>query len=190
MYAFIGGTPASGKTTTAQEFINVSGLPIELVSIDSLREGFTEDNNLQYWRDFFFNVDEKEYWGNNSYESHMKNIVNQSEAFWPNILECVQKTIKEHEHAIFEAVNILPHLAKKDLSFEGFFMIAEDENQLLDRLQKNPRWGQTEELQNLEAKYFVEWEARWIRNEANKYRYKVFNNKQDATSELSKIFNA
>lgn len=121
MYAFIGGTSASGKTYTAREFVKQSGLPIHIVSIDDFRKEFAKDPKLKYWVDVFWNKNEEEYWKTITYEKDIQNLINQSEAFWPSILEIVENTKKKYKHAIFEAVNIQPHLARRDFDFPGFF---------------------------------------------------------------------
>jgi 2-phosphoglycerate kinase len=188
MYVFIGGTPAAGKTFTAKQFIQASEKDIHLVSIDNLRIEFSKNLELKYWVEFFSNQDETEYWRTITYEKHIENLINQSEAFWLPILDVIEQTKKDHEHAIFEAVNILPHLGRRDLDIPGFFLICEDYQIVLQRNMKDPRWGKNEELQKLEAKYFVEYDARFIREEAEKYNYKVFNAEKDATNELSELF--
>jgi len=48
--------------------------------------------------------------------------------------------------------------------------------------------GETLEKQKLETKFFIEWEAKFIREEATKYNYPVFNNNEEALKELNKIF--
>lgn len=189
MYAFIGGTPAAGKTHIAKQFIKKSGLPIEYISIDALREEFAKDPKLDYWVKFFLNQDAVQYWDTITQEQHLQNLIKQSEAFWPGILQKVEEVKKNHQHAIFEGVNLLPHLAHKDFDFHGLFLIEENGDLLFEKLHKEPRWGETEELQKLEAKFFVEWEARYIKEEAKKYSYKVFSNSQEAEKELENIFN-
>src|SRR5258708_34188133 len=157
MYAFIGRTPAAGKSYTAKQFGKESKLDMHLESIDDLRKEFAEEPKLKYWVDFFWNQDEESYWKTTSYREDTQNLVQQSEAFWKRILTTISETKKKYPHAIFEAVNILPHLAKKDLDFPGFFLICEDYKTVLERNIKEPRWGKTEELQKLEAKYFIEY---------------------------------
>lgn len=188
MYVFIGGTPAAGKTFTAKKFIEHSGKNIFLVSIDDLRNEFAEDPKIKYWVDYFWNQDEKEYWKNITYKKASRELIEQSKTFWPRILEVISQTKKKCEHAIFEAVNILPHLAYKDLNFPGFFLICEDYQTILERNMKAPRWGKTKELQELETKYFIEHDVRFIKEEAKKYNFKVFNNEKSASDELARLF--
>lgn len=188
MYAFIGGTSAAGKTHSAREFVKKSGLPIHIVSIDDLRKEFAKDPKLKYWVNILWNKNEEDYWETITYEKDIQNLVGQSEAFWPSILEVVKKTKKLYEHAIFEAVNIQPHLAKRDFNFPGFFLINEDPETLLKRFKKAPRWGKTEKLQKLEIEFLLKHDTDFIKKEAKKYGYKVFNNSEDAIKELEKIF--
>lgn len=188
MYAFIGGTSASGKTYTAKLFVKNSGLPIHIVSIDNLRKEFSKDPKLKYWVDILWNKNEEEYWKTATYEKDIENLIKQSEAFWPSILKVVQKTKKLYKHAIFEAINIQPHLAKRDFDFPGFFLINEDYQTLLERFKKAPRWGKTEKLQKLEVEFLLKHDVPFIKKEAKKYGYKVFNNSNDAIEELKRIF--
>jgi len=189
MYAFIGGTSAAGKTYIAKKFAKKSKLPIHVVSIDEFRKEFAKDPKLKYWVDILWNENEEEYWKTTNYEKDIKNLIGQSEAFWPSILNIIKKTKKNHEHAIFEAVNIQPHLAKKDLDFSGLFLINEDYKTLIERFKKNPRWGKTDKLQKLEIEYLLKHDVAFIKKEAKKYGYKVFNNSNDAFGKLDKIFN-
>lgn len=188
MYAFIGGTSAAGKTYIAKEFAKRSKLLIHVVSIDDFRKEFAKDPKLKYWVDILWNKNEEEYWKTITYEKDIQNLTNQSEAFWPSILKIIKKTKKDYKDAIFEAVNIQPHLAKRDLDFPGFLFINEDYETLLKRFKKNPRWGKTERLQRLEIEHLLKHDIQFIKKEAKKYGYKVFSNSADALTELDKIF--
>lgn len=188
MHVFIGGTPAAGKTFTSKKFIKKSDKKIHLVSIDDLRNDFAKDPKIKYWVDYFWNQDEVEYWKSITHEKAIQELVEQSEAFWPLVLEVIVETKKNYEHAIFEGVNILPRLAHKDLNFPGFFLVCEDYKTILDRNIKAPRWGNTRELQELETKHFIEDDVRFIKEEAKKFNYKVFNNEKEATEELTRLF--
>lgn len=188
MYVFIGGTSAAGKTYTAKEFVKKSGLPIHIVSIDDLRKDFAKDPKLKYWVDILWNQNEEEYWKTITYEKDIQNLIDQSQAFWPSILEILENTKKKYKHAIFEAINIQPHLAKKDFDFPGFFLVNEDYQTLLERFKKDPRWGKSEDLQRIEVEFLLKHDVPFIKKEAKKYGYKVFNNSEDAIKELRKIF--
>ena len=67
------------------------------------------------------------------------------------IIKKVKEVKNSSEHAIFEAVNLLPHLVHKDFDFPGFFLVEENIETLLKRLNSNPKWGETPEKQKLEA---------------------------------------
>ncbi len=188
MYAFIGGTSSAGKSYIAKRFIEESGLPIDYVEIDSFRKDFAKNPELDKWVKVFSNKDELKYWNEITPEEHLKNLISQSEAFWSEIVKKVNEVKNSSEHAIFEAVNLLPHLVSKDFDSPGFFLVEENMETLLKRLNTNPKWGETPEEQQLEAKFFIEWEAKYIRKEAEKYNYPVFNNSDEALKALSKIF--
>lgn len=188
MYAFIGGTPSAGKSYIAKKFIKESGLPIEYVEIDSFRKDFAKNPELDKWVKVFSSKDELKYWNEVTPEEHLKNLISQSEAFWPEIVKIVNEVKNNSEHAIFEAVNLLPHLVHKDFDFPGFFLVEENMETLLKRLNSNPKWGETSKKQRLEAKFFIQWEAKYIREEARKYNYPVFNNSEEALIFLNNIF--
>lgn len=188
MYVFVGGTPAAGKSFTVKEFIKNSGLNIECVSLDDLREEFTKDPQRQ-WVDFFWNKNEEDYWQNTSYRKHSDNLSKQSEAFWPTVKEKIARVQNERKHAIFEGVNLLPHLVKEYTNIPTLFLIQRDSKIVLERIKKEPRWGEELHLQELEAKYFVEYDAKFIKEEAEKYGLTVFNDPQKLTEELKRLFN-
>ncbi len=188
MYAFIGGTSAAGKTYVARAFAKQSKLPIHVVSIDDHRREFAKDPKLRYWTDILWNKNEEKYWKTITYKEDIGNLIKQSEAFWSRILEVVKRTKKLHKHALFEAINIQPHLAKRDFDFTGFFLINEDSPTLLKRLKEHPRWGKTEELQKLEVAFLLKHDVPFVKQQAKKYKYKVVNDSNDAINELKKIF--
>ena len=96
------------------------------------------------------------------------------EGLWPAFLQEIEKYKNEEKPVIFECVNILPHLAKKDLNFSGIVLIGRSYEEILERNKKSPRWGSTPELQELEAKLFFEVERPRYRAEAEKYEYDFF----------------
>ena len=59
-------------------------------------------------------------------------------------------------------------------------MIGKSYEEILERNIKSPRWGNTHELQALEAKTFFEIERPHYKAEAEKYGYEVFENYDDA----------
>ncbi|MFA6536314.1 MAG: AAA family ATPase [Candidatus Paceibacterota bacterium] len=183
-YIFITGTPNSGKSTLAKKTAElIGGIHVD---IDSWREELWQNKETRPWVDFFSNQDEKEYWNTTAPEQDWQNLVNQSEAFWPVILEKIKKIIATGRPAAFEAVNILPHLAKRDLPFDGIVLLNTSSDELLERLRARPRWGATEELQKIEALRFVE-QAEFYKREAEKYEYKFFNNSREAEEYLSRL---
>jgi 2-phosphoglycerate kinase len=190
MYVFVGGTPAAGKSFTVKKFIRNTGLDIYHSSTDDLREGMKKDPDLEKWANLFWNMNEMDYWKNSSFEENSELLIKQSEAFFPVILKHVSEIKLRHKNAIFEGVNLLPHLVKKHFDFPGFFLTSENFDKILQRIKESPRWGETEELQKLEAKYFIEYDARFIKEEADKYGYKVFNDSDQVEKKLKKIFGA
>ena len=183
--AFISGIPASGKTRLAAKVAKMNGaLHIE---IDKLREEMSNNPKLRKWVMFFWNKNESKYWKNTDCEQHWENLKNQSEAFWPTILKKIREVEKSGKPAIFEGVNILPHLANKDLKFSGIVLLGGSLKDIFERNKKEPRWGQTEELQKMEAKAFYTCEQPRYKSEAETYEYPTFSDLKEAEKKLLKI---
>ena len=117
-YAFISGIPASGKSYLAKKVAKATGALY--FKVDDWREEFRKNEHAD-WVDFFWNKNEKEYWETITPQKHWNNLKNQSEAVWPIILEKIRTIQKTKKSAIFESVNILPHLARRDFDFPGLF---------------------------------------------------------------------
>lgn len=187
MYIFIGGIPASGKSYLAKKVAEKTGA--FHLNLDTLRAEMTSDSKLKYWVDFFFNQNEEKYLKEVSCENHWQNLVAQSEAFWPTILNKVREITGSYQSVIIEGVNILPHLAKKDFNFPGIFLLGDSFEQILERNKKNPRWGKTEELQKKEAELFFNCERLKYKQEAGKYGYKTFVKFEEAEKEIFNLLN-
>ena len=187
MYIFIGGIPASGKSYLAKKISDETGAFV--LDLDTVREEMSKDSKLEYWVNFFFKQDEEKYLIETSCEEHWQNLVKQSEAFGPTILSKVKEVMQSHKSAIFEGVNILPHLAKKDFSFPGVFLLGESFNEIFERNKQDPRWGKTEKLQELEARLFFNCDRTKYKEEAEKYGYKTFTNSEAAEKELIHLLN-
>ena len=185
-YAFISGTPASGKSYLAAKVAKAVGaLHVE---IDDLREEMRSDMELRRWVDFFLNQNEVEYWKNTSCDQQWENLKKQSEAFWPKVLERIRKVQGSETQAIFEGVNILPHLAAKDLQFPGIILVGGSLEDIFERNKKEPRWGKTEELQRKEAEAFYNCERPKYTVEAEKHGYQVFSDIKEAEKKMLEIF--
>lgn len=182
MYVFIGGIPASGKSYLAKKVAKETGA--FHLDLDTLRKEMAKNPKLEYWVNFFWNKEEEKYLSETSFEEHWQNLVKQSEAFWPTILDKVKEVMSIHKSAIFEGVNILPHLAKKDFNFLGIFLLGEYFEQIFTRNKQNPRWGKTEQLQRLEAELFFNCERLKYKDEAEKSGYKTFVKIEDAEKEI------
>jgi len=175
---FITGIPTSGKSYLAKRLADkVGGV---CVLLDDLREGLATDENYKKWTNFYLDRDEKRYLTNTSPEEQWNNLVTQSEGLWPAFIDGIEKYSNEEKPVIFECVNILPHLAKKDLDFAGIVLIGSSFELTLERNLKDPRWGNTKELQELEAKTFFFVERPKYKSEAEKYEYPVFEKAEDA----------
>lgn len=184
-YTFISGIPASGKSYLAAKVAKTVGaLHVE---IDELRKEMNNDPELKKWVMFFWNQDEVEYWKNTNCDQQWENLKNQSEAFWPTILEKIREMQKSGKSVIFEGVNILPHLAVTNLEFSGVVLLGSSLDDIFERNKKEPRWGKTEELQRMEAEGFWNCERPRYKAEAEKYGYPVFSDVKEAEEKLMEI---
>jgi hypothetical protein len=184
-YAFISGIPASGKSYLSAKIAKEIG--IQHIEIDGWREEMKSDLALGKWVDFFWNQDEEEYWRSTSCDQQWENLKKQSKAFWPTILKKIKEIQKSEKGAIFEGVSILPHLAYGDLDFKGIFLLGESFEAILERNKRNPRWGQTKELQMKEAEAFWNCERPKYKEEAEKYGFKTFTDPLVAEKELLEL---
>lgn len=174
---FITGIPTSGKSFLAKKLAERVGG--EYVSTDDMRVEMSKIPEYKKWTDFYFNLDEKEYYENTSAEERWTNLVNQSEAMWPYIKEKIFSN-NSAKPIIFEGVNILPHLAKRDLPFTGIALIGKSIDDVYMRLKECPRWGETEELWKFEASSFFDGQRPRYRQGAIDCGYRFFETADDA----------
>lgn len=184
-YVFISGIPSSGKSFLARKVAQKTGT--FHLDTDTLRDGMAKDPKLEPWVNFYWNQDERKYLTETPCGAQWQNLVRQSEAFWSTILKKIEEVKKSHKMAIFEGVNILPHLAAKDLDFPGVVLLGKSLEEIFERNKNNPRWGSTEELQRLEAEVFFYCERENYRREAEKYGFKTFTNPEQAERELLRL---
>jgi adenylate kinase len=182
---FISGIPASGKSYLAAKLAKETGA--RHVRIDDLRDEMGTDPELKKWTDFYWNQDEKEYWRVTSCDQQWENLKKQSEAFWPIIQKRIKAIRESGESTIFEGVNILPHLAHKDLDFGGVVLLGESFDVILERNRRDPRWGKTDELQTKEAEAFWNCERPRYKSEAEKYGFKACIGSNEAERELVRL---
>jgi predicted kinase len=179
---FIGGIPNAGKSTLAKKLAKEFGM--NHIDLDLFREQIWQNPELRYWEDFFSNMDELQYWNETSMEDHWENIKKQSEAFWVVFLQEIRNKMKNGP-VVFEAVNVLPHLAKQE-GFNGVYLIASSIDEIYERNKVRPRWGETDDLWKIEAEKFYQ-EGEFYKKEAEALGYKVFTNPVEAQEELEKL---
>ncbi len=181
---FITGTPNAGKSTLAKRIADKCDMLH--IDVDSWREKMWQDESIRPWVDFFKDKDEMEYWSITTPEEDFQNLVNQSEAFWPFILKNINAIVERDAPAVFEAVNILPHLAKRDLPFDGVVLVNTSVDTNLERLKIRPRWGASGELQKIEAVRFAQQADLYVK-EAEKYGFRVFENDKEAEAYMINV---
>lgn len=169
---FITGIPTAGKSYLAKLVAEkVDGLAVLL---DDFRESLASDPLYKKWTNFYLDKDEKEYLTTTTPDQQWLNLVAQSEGLWSAFLQEIGKYAEETKPVIFECVNLLPHLASRDLTFPGIVLIGSSFEETLERNIKDPRWGDTRELQELEAQTFFSIERPKYRAEAEKFGLRVF----------------
>lgn len=183
---FITGIPTAGKSYLAKKLAEeVEGIAVLL---DDFREDLASDPRYKDWVEFFLNQNEETYIKTTSPSDMWKNLVAQSEAVWPALLEKIREYEQEERPVIFECVNMLPHLAKRDLEgFQGIALIGGSYEETLKRNIESPRWGATKGLQELEARMFFDIERPNYKREAETYGYPVFETADQAFPEALKL---
>ncbi|TSC71514.1 MAG: Uncharacterized protein G01um101448_1152 [Parcubacteria group bacterium Gr01-1014_48] len=171
-HTFISGIPTSGKSFLAAKIAREHH--VFHVDMDELRVKMAKDSELKKWVEFFADQDEEQYWKSTNCEQDWQNLVRQSEAFWPTFLKKISDVIAEGKPAVFESVNILPHLAKRDLSFPGIYLLGESFGVTFQRNKEDSRWGKTKALQQKEAEMFFYCEGEMYHKEAERCGYKTF----------------
>ncbi|MDP2683880.1 MAG: hypothetical protein Q8P20_02375 [bacterium] len=189
MYVFVSGPPTAGKSHLVNEFITQSDYDILHIKLDDLREDLKNDPNMNKWVNFFRNLDPTKYWQKNTPEDHIKNIIMQARALWPEILIKMKQKMHSDKQIIFEGVSVIPELASKFLDFPGFYLVPTDVETIYNRLLAHSRWGKTNDLKRKEAIAFYEEGKKLFGDNAREYGYKVFTDSDEAALELSKIFN-
>mgnify|MGYP000853897508 CR=1 FL=1 len=181
---FITGIPTSGKSYLAKKIAQqVDGVAVLL---DDLKKSLAEDPTYKKWTNFYLDLDEGTYLSNTSPEEKWMNLVKQSEGLWPAFLAQIESYRNETKPVIFECVNLLPHLMAP-LGFPGVVLVGSTYESVLERNIKDPRWGATPELQELEAKIFFFVERPRYIGEAKKYGYPVFETADEAFEQASKV---
>jgi len=175
---WISGIPTAGKTYLAQRLATETGGVH--VHLDDERIEFEKDPALGKWVRLYRNKDENVYFRDVSPEKRWQDLVDQSEALWLHLLHKIHTFDAHDQPVIFESVNLLPHLAARDLAFPGIVILGNSKETVQSRLKENPRWGTTEDLQRLEADDFYDNQRKKYFAEAEHYGAKTFNTADEA----------
>ena len=169
---FITGIPTSGKSYLAKKLASeIDGI---VVCLDDFRENLVSDSRYKKWVNFYLDQNESVYLEKTDPDALWQNLVVQSEGLWPVFAEKIHLYRSEEKPVIFESVNILPHLAHKHLEISGIVLLGASLKETLARNKKNPRWGDTAQLQELEARVFFNVERPRYKMEAERYGYPTF----------------
>ncbi len=175
---FITGIPTAGKSFLAKKLAaEMGGI---CVSVDDIRENLAEDERYRKWVNFYLDKNEFEYYSKSTPDELWADLVAQCEGLWLATLQKISEYENEKRPVIFEGVNILPYLANRDLKIPGVVIIGKSLEEIFERNKKDPRWGETEELQRMEAEAFFNCERPHYKEEAEKYGYPVFESADEA----------
>ena len=178
---FITGTPTAGKSTLAKKIAESLGM--QVVKGDSLRDEMLKDPILEPWVNFYWSKNEAEYYASVTPEKQWQDLVLQSEAFWPTMKKRIVQVLESGTPTIFEGVNLLPHLVN-EVSIPGIVLVNSSEEEVFERLKKASRWGETEELQRIEARIFFSSERPGYLREAEQYGIPAFSDPAEAEEKL------
>lgn len=183
---FISGIPTAGKSWAGN--LIATELDAIHVEIDDMRKEVS-DPVYTKWMNFYYNQNERDYYKNTTREEQWRDLVKQSEGLWPFILKKIQSYENEPRAVVFEGVNILPHLAKRDIpDMPGIIMLGPSFEVTLDRNRQSPRWGHGEELLHIEAEAFFFGERPHYKEEGEKYGYEVCETATEAFGLVQKLW--
>jgi hypothetical protein len=183
---FITGIATAGKSHLADVIASQSGGIA--VHLDHYRADLCNDPRYAKWARFYSDQDERQYYATTDDAGLWANAVALSEAIWPALLAVIASHSPVAAPVIFEGVNILPHLAQRDLPFPGIVLLGDSYETTLARNRASPRWGASNELHELEARQFFVVERPHFHAEAVQYGYHSFDSSDAAlTQALSLI---
>jgi len=178
---FITGTPTAGKSTLAKKIAESLGM--QVMRSDDLRDEMQKNPILEPWVNFYWNKNEAEYYASVTPEEQWRDLVLQSDAFWPTMKKNILNVLESGTPTIFEGVNLLPHLMNEVL-IPGIVLVNSSEEEIFERLKKASRWGETEELQRIEAHIFFSSERPGYLREAEQYGIPAFSDSVSAEAIL------
>lgn len=193
---FITGIPTAGKSYVAKKIVKETGG--FCLETDNLREELAKDPAYEKWATFFEKQDEYAYYTENDPNEQWRILSDMHETLWPGVV----KKIREYENGniplksklaafmrkpssktrplVFEGINLLPRLAKRDLDFPGIVLVGKSLEEVRQRNQEKPRWGQTEKMMEMSARAFWFIERPQYISEAKKYGYPIFEDADEA----------
>lgn len=200
---FITGIPTAGKSYLARKLIDLTGG--YCLETDNLYEELGRDPRYEKWAKFFEDNDEHAYYTENDPDKQWAILSEMHEKLWPGVLEKIRayeagdipsksrmagllrKPFSQKRPLIFEGINILPHLAKRDLTFPGVVLVGKSYEEVLNRNHERPRWGKTEEMIRMGANAFWSVERPRYIKEALSCGYGIFEDADEAYEEALKM---
>jgi len=193
---FITGIPTAGKSYLARKLLRETGG--YCLETDNLRDDLAKDPEYSEWARFFKEENECSYYMNNDVEEQWNMLLEHHERLWPGVLKKIRdyesgriplksrlasvcrKPIVQSRPLIFEGINLLPHLARKDLDFPGIVLIGKSLEEVKERNRMNPRWGSSERMIEMGARAFWFVERPHYIREARENGYPVFEETDEA----------
>lgn len=200
---FITGIPTAGKSYLASRLTKETGG--YCLETDTLRDTLVKKPEYSQWAHFFDKENEFAYYTGHSPEEQWQILEDQHKQLWPGVLAKireyedgkiplksrlaarVRKPLSKNRPLIFEGINILPSLARKDLDFPGVVLVGKSFEEVLEKNRKRPRWGTSEKMLRMGAEAFWYVERPHYIAEAERYGYKIFEDADEAYEEIVKM---
>lgn len=177
---FITGNPTAGKSTLRKMIVERTGA--RAFSVDRVRAEIADDPRYRPFVNFYLDQDERTYIDSTTPDERWVHLIAQSDGLWPPTKERIDgETRADAAPIVFEGVSLMPHLVARDFPGEPICVVVSSSlDDVLVRLAEQPRWGDTPELQALEAEHFFNVEAPRYRALAEAHGWPVFTSADEA----------
>lgn len=185
---FITGIPTAGKSWAGN--LIATELNAVHIEIDDIRVELQKNPLYKDLVNFYFNLNEKEYFENTTHKEQWDDIVTQSEGMWTALLKKMRSYDNNPRPIVFEGVNLLPHLMRRDLpEYKGIVLLGPSFEKALERDRQSPRWGNTEELIHMEVESYFYGQRPHYKEEGLKYGYEVCDTATEAFNIAKSLWN-
>jgi 2-phosphoglycerate kinase len=187
----IGGAPASGKSTLAQELSHQLELP--WISTDQIRRIVKSIVQQKDFPNLFYqeNVSAEDYFAHHSIDDIVRAELGQAHELWNAISSFVQKDHVWKEGVIIEGTGIIPELFAEfwshQTNYYGYFLYQNDIDILTQRITTRGLWGKPGSYSESVIPSEVAWVQQYnevISNSCKKYGLPIFDMNQYPISDI------